>query len=64
MSDSCGAMFRHMVSEAKRFGLEINIDDGPGWAGSGGPWIKPEQAAQKSWSPRPSFKVPSRSTRY
>lgn len=47
MSESWFAMFRHMVSEAKRLGLEININNAPGWAGSGGPWTEPEQAAQK-----------------
>lgn len=47
MSESWLAMFRHMVSEAKRLGLDININNAPSWSGSGGPWIKPEQAAQK-----------------
>jgi hypothetical protein len=47
MSDSWRAMFRHMVAECQRLGLEINLNNDPGWAGSGGPWIKPEQASQK-----------------
>ena len=47
MSDSWRAMFKHTVAEADRLGLEINLNNDPGWAGSGGPWIKPEQAAQK-----------------
>ena len=47
MSASWREMFRHMVSEADRLGLEININNDPGWAGSGGPWVKPEQAAQR-----------------
>ena len=47
MSPSWRAMFQHMVSEAGRLGLEINLNDCPGWAGSGGSWIKPEQASQK-----------------
>ena len=47
MSPSWRAMFQHMVSEADRLGLEINLNDCPGWAGSGGSWIKPEQASQK-----------------
>ena len=41
------AMFKHMVSEADRLGLQINLNNDPGWAGSGGPWVTPEQAAQK-----------------
>ncbi len=47
MSESWRAMFKHMVSEASRLRLEINLNNDPGWAGSGGPWVKPEQAAQK-----------------
>ncbi len=47
MSDSWRAMFKHMVAEADRLGLEINLNNDPGWAGSGGPWIQPQQAAQK-----------------
>ncbi len=34
------------VREAERLGLQIMLGSGPGWAGSGGPWIKPEQSMQ------------------
>ena len=47
MSDSWLAMFSFMVEEAARLGIEINLSNAPGWAGSGGPWIKPEQATQR-----------------
>ncbi len=47
MSESWRAMFKHMVAEADRLGLAINLNNDPGWAGSGGPWVKPEQAAQR-----------------
>lgn len=47
MSDSWREMFRFMLAESHRLGLQVDLNDGPGWAGSGGPWIKPEQAAQK-----------------
>ena len=40
-------MFRHAVAEARRLGLEINMNDDAGWNGSGGPWIKPEQSMQE-----------------
>ena len=44
-------LFHFAVSEAQRLGLEINMNDDAGWNGSGGPWIKPEQAMQKVvWS--------------
>jgi hypothetical protein len=47
MSESWREMFKYMVSEANRLGLKINLNNDPGWAGSGGPWVKPEQASQK-----------------
>lgn len=44
-------LFKHVVSEAKRLGLEVNMNDDAGWNGSGGPWITPEQSMQKLvWS--------------
>jgi len=44
-------LFRHVNAEAKRLGLEINMNDDAGWNGSGGPWIKPEQSMQEvTWS--------------
>jgi len=40
-------LFRHVHSEARRLGLEVNMNNDAGWNGSGGPWIKPEQSMQK-----------------
>lgn len=40
-------LFKHVASEARRLGLEVNMNNDAGWNGSGGPWIKPEQAMQK-----------------
>ncbi|MHB8898717.1 MAG: glycosyl hydrolase, partial [Thermoguttaceae bacterium] len=39
-------LFAHAVREAERLGIEITLGSGPGWAGSGGPWVKPEQSMQ------------------
>ena len=51
MSDAWRALFKHVVSEAQRLGLEINMNNDAGWNGSGGPWITPEQSMQKVvWS--------------
>lgn len=36
----------HAVHEADRLGLEIQLGTGPGWCGTGGPWVKPEQSMQ------------------
>lgn len=47
MSESWRTMFKYMVSEAHRLELKINLNNDPGWAGSGGPWVKPKQASQK-----------------
>jgi len=47
MSPRWRALFRHVHAEAKRLGLEINMNDDAGWNGSGGPWIKPAEAMQQ-----------------
>lgn len=47
MSDAWRALFRHVVQEAGRLGLEVNMNNDAGWNGSGGPWIKPEESMQK-----------------
>lgn len=40
------AMFHFAIGEAKRLGLELNVNNGPGYYGSGGAWIPPEQGMQ------------------
>jgi hypothetical protein len=47
MGGNWRALFKHVVSEAQRLGLEVNMNNDAGWNGSGGPWIKPEQSMQK-----------------
>ncbi len=47
MGRSWRALFQHVVGEARRLGLEVNMNNDAGWNGSGGPWIKPEQSMQK-----------------
>jgi hypothetical protein len=46
MSEQWQNLFAHAVREAERLGIEITSGSGPGWAGSGGPWVKPEQSMQ------------------
>ncbi len=46
MSPDWRALFKHAVDEAERLGLQITLNAGPGWTGSGGPWVKPEQSMQ------------------
>ena len=44
-------LFQHVQAEARRLGLEVNMNNDAGWNGSGGPWIKPEQSMQEIvWS--------------
>ncbi len=37
---------KHAVTEANRLGLQLALAAGPGWCGTGGPWVKPEQSMQ------------------
>src|SRR5690242_4290235 len=44
-------LFQHMLAEAHRLGLQVNMNNDAGWCGSGGPWITPELSMQKLvWS--------------
>ncbi|GAB3927940.1 glycosyl hydrolase [Mucilaginibacter myungsuensis] len=37
-------LFAHAVKEAKRLGIAITLGIGPGWTGSGGPWVPASQS--------------------
>lgn len=39
-------IFGKTVAEAKRLGMEISTNNGPGYWGSGGKWVKPEMGMQ------------------
>ncbi len=45
-SDEWQKLFVHAVREAERLGIQITLGIGPGWTGSGGPWVTPEQSMQ------------------
>jgi len=47
MSPTWRELFRHANAEAARLGLVLTIPASPGWTGSGGPWVQPEQSMQK-----------------
>jgi len=38
--------FKHAVLECERLGLELTTITGPGWTGTGGPWVKAEHSMQ------------------
>jgi hypothetical protein len=46
LSDKWLELFAHAVKEAERLGIEITLGIGPGWTGSGGPWVKPSESMQ------------------
>ena len=46
MSEPWQELFAHAVAEAERLGIDITLGAGPGWTGSGGPWVKAEQSMQ------------------
>ena len=46
MSPKWQELFAYAVHEADRLGLQFAVATGPGWCGTGGPWVKPEQSMQ------------------
>ncbi|MDR1865224.1 MAG: glycosyl hydrolase [Bacteroidales bacterium] len=39
-------IFRHAMQECERLGIGVTLGVGPGWTGSGGPWVAAEQSMQ------------------
>jgi len=46
MSDQWQDLFKFMVAEASRLGIEVNMNNDAGWNGSGGPWVPLDKAMQ------------------
>jgi len=46
LSEEWQELFKHAVKEAERLGISLTMGSGPGWAGSGGPWVAPAQSMQ------------------
>ncbi len=44
LSEEWKSCFRHAVKECERLGISMTLGIGPGWTGSGGPWVKAEQS--------------------
>jgi len=40
-------LFAYVEKECERLGIEMILGIGPGWTGSGGPWVKPEESMQQ-----------------
>lgn len=39
LSEEWKDCFQHAVKECERLGIEMTLGIGPGWTGSGGPWV-------------------------
>jgi hypothetical protein len=46
LSPSWMNLFKHANDECKRLGIAMTLGIGPGWTGSGGPWVPLEQSMQ------------------
>jgi hypothetical protein len=44
MSEEWQTLFQHIVRESERLGITITLGVGPGWTGSGGPWVSGAQS--------------------
>lgn len=40
-------IFKYTVAQCRKLGIAMTLGVGPGWAGSGGPWINPSQSMQQ-----------------
>jgi len=59
MSERWQSNFAHAIAEAERLGIEITLGAGPGWAGSGGPWVDPEESMKHLMASRTQVSGPS-----
>ena len=60
LSEEWQDLYVHAVREAERLGIRIILGSGPGWAGSGGPWVKPEQSMMHLVASTVEVKGPSK----
>jgi hypothetical protein len=44
LSEEWQELYKHAVRESERLGIRVILGSGPGWAGSGGPWVTPAQS--------------------
>lgn len=58
MSDAWQTHFVQMARQAERLGIEITVGSGPGWTGTGGPWVKPEDSMQHLCASRVQVRGP------
>lgn len=59
MSPQWQELLGHAFAEADRLGLQLAMAAGPGWCGTGGPWVKPELSMQHLVSSETSVSGPA-----
>ncbi|MDO5580621.1 MAG: glycosyl hydrolase [Planctomycetia bacterium] len=59
LSPDWDSAVKHTASECKRLGLRFTMQNCPGWAMSGGPWIDPEHAMRILFCGRTDFPSPT-----
>ncbi len=47
LSDGWKDAFRHAISQADSYGMDVTIASAPGWSSTGGTWVRPEDAVKK-----------------
>ena len=60
MSEQWQGLVGHAFAEASRLGLQLAMAAGPGWCGTGGPWVKPEYSMQHLVASQTPFTGPGR----
>ena len=60
MSEAWRANFVHAVRECERLGMTLRLGTGPGWTGSGGPWVPATQSMRHLVSGRLDFTGPGK----
>ncbi len=60
MSPAWQELIGHAFSEANRLGLQLAMAAGPGWCGTGGPWVKPDQSMQHLVASETAARGPAR----
>lgn len=46
LSEQWLGLFAHAEKECRRLNIGMTLGIGPGWSGSGGPWVKPDESMQ------------------
>lgn len=60
LSEEWQENFAHAVKECERLGIVLTLGSGPGWTGSGGPWVKMEESMQHLVASKVNFSGPSK----